>query len=135
MPCCFAWLGCLDRFETPQLSRPSRHHLASRIYTKRLFRLKVVADFEGGDVTSDAGLLLLREEDFKLRRTERKAASMQDRRDPISTTWDWICSGTGSFTSKTTHREKGRIEARMGISAALGGPVRSNPARASALFY
>jgi hypothetical protein len=41
-----------------------------------------VADFEGGDVTSDAGLLLLREVDRKLRLTERVAGSLRDRRDP-----------------------------------------------------
>lgn len=42
----------------------------------------VVADFDGGDISSHAGVLLLAQVDRELRLTERLAACMRDARDP-----------------------------------------------------
>jgi len=49
---------------------------------KKLGRKKVTVNFNGGSITSDAGALLLREIDLKLRLTERIASLMVDNRDP-----------------------------------------------------
>jgi hypothetical protein len=46
-----------------------------------LFHKEVVADFEGGRITSDAGGLLLREVDQRYRIAERAAACLHDPRD------------------------------------------------------
>jgi hypothetical protein len=45
-------------------------------------RKKLTVDFEGGNQSSDAGLLLLREAERKLGVCRRLAAAMPDRRDP-----------------------------------------------------
>jgi len=45
-------------------------------------RRRVEADFQGGAITSDAGGLLLREADRRLKLTERLAACLSDPRDP-----------------------------------------------------
>ena len=47
-------------------------------------RKKLTVDFEGGNQSSDAGLLLLREAEHKLGVCRRLAAAMPDRRDPIA---------------------------------------------------
>lgn len=47
-----------------------------------LVRRKIEADFSGGHITSDAGLLLLREVDKQHRLTHRLASVLQDRRTP-----------------------------------------------------
>jgi hypothetical protein len=47
-----------------------------------LHRRDVVAQFDGGDITTDAGGLLLREIDRRLRLTERLAGCFQDHRRP-----------------------------------------------------
>lgn len=46
-----------------------------------LFRRQIEADFSGGHITSDAGLLLLREVDEQHRRTQRLAKTLTDQRD------------------------------------------------------
>jgi hypothetical protein len=48
----------------------------------RLKRQQIVADFDGGRLTSDAGALLLREVDRKIGLTEALADCIADRRDP-----------------------------------------------------
>ena len=45
-------------------------------------RKKLTVDFDGGNQSSDAGLLLLREAERKLDVCRRLAAAMPDRRDP-----------------------------------------------------
>jgi hypothetical protein len=45
-------------------------------------RKKLTVDFDGGNQSSDAGLLLLREAERKLGVCRRLAAAMPDRRDP-----------------------------------------------------
>ena len=45
-------------------------------------RKKLTVDFEGGNQSSDAGLLLLRQAERKLGVCGRLAAAMPDRRDP-----------------------------------------------------
>ncbi|MBV8457208.1 MAG: transposase [Acetobacteraceae bacterium] len=45
-----------------------------------LYRREVVAQFDGGDITTDAGGLLLREVDRRLSLTERVAACFTDHR-------------------------------------------------------
>lgn len=47
-----------------------------------LHRREVVARFDGGDITSDAGGLLLRETDLRLNLTARLAACFRDHRQP-----------------------------------------------------
>jgi len=47
-----------------------------------LARRQIEADFSGGHITSDAGLLLLREVDKQHRLTRRLAAALQDPRTP-----------------------------------------------------
>lgn len=42
---------------------------------------QLTVDFEGGEITSDAGLLLIRQADNSLRLTERIAGTIEDRRD------------------------------------------------------
>lgn len=49
---------------------------------------KIVADFDGGHLTSDAGGLLLREADRKLRLTRKLAACIPDPRNPLMTLHD-----------------------------------------------
>jgi len=46
-----------------------------------LFSKEVIADFEGGRITSDAGGLLLRELDQRYRLTEKAACCLHDPRD------------------------------------------------------
>ena len=46
-----------------------------------LFSKEVIADFEGGRITSDAGGLLLRELDQRYRLTEKAARCLHDSRD------------------------------------------------------
>ena len=46
-----------------------------------LFSKEVIADFEGGRITSDAGGLLLRELDQRYRLTEKAARCFHDPRD------------------------------------------------------
>ena len=47
-----------------------------------LFRHQIEADFSGGHITSDAGLLLLREVDKQHRLTQRLASVLDDPRNP-----------------------------------------------------
>jgi Transposase DDE domain group 1 len=47
-----------------------------------LYRREVIAEFNGGDITTDAGGLLLRETDRRLKLTERLAACFVDHRQP-----------------------------------------------------
>ena len=53
---------------------------------KRLRRKAVEADFSGGTMTTDGGLLLLREADAKLKLMERINKAIADPRDPFYTT-------------------------------------------------
>jgi len=46
-----------------------------------LSRRQIEADFSGGHITSDAGLLLLREVDKQHRLTQRLAETLTDQRD------------------------------------------------------
>ena len=45
-------------------------------------RKKVFANFDGGAISSDGGLMLLREAGRRLGLTRRLASCVQDRRDP-----------------------------------------------------
>lgn len=53
-----------------------------------LNRQQIVADFDGGRLTSDAGGLLLREADRELGLIRRLAACIPDPRDPLLTIHD-----------------------------------------------
>ncbi|MGZ8213889.1 MAG: IS1380 family transposase [Methylosarcina sp.] len=55
---------------------------AAQIEFPAFKRRKIQADFSGGAITSDAGVLLLRSIDRQLNLTERVAAQMPDPRDP-----------------------------------------------------
>ena len=54
----------------------------SSFFFASLYRREVVAEFNGGDITTDAGGLLLREVDRRLSLTERVAACFTDHRRP-----------------------------------------------------
>lgn len=54
----------------------------SSFFFAALYRREVVAQFDGGDITTDAGGLLLREVDRRLNLTERLAACFTDHRQP-----------------------------------------------------
>jgi len=56
-------------------------HSKQRLLFQDVGGKKIEADFLGGEVTSDAGLLLFREVDRKLRLTERVAPLLRERRD------------------------------------------------------
>jgi hypothetical protein len=53
----------------------------SQLIFESLFSKEVIADFEGGRITSDAGGLLLRELDQRYRLAEKAAACLHDPRD------------------------------------------------------
>src|SRR5688572_26967762 len=55
---------------------------ASKIEFPGFSRLKVEAEFVKEEITSDGGVLLLREIDRKLKLTERLSKLIPDRRDP-----------------------------------------------------
>jgi len=49
----------------------------------RLGRRKIEANFEGGDISSDGGLMLLREVDRKIKLSKAMAEAIHDPRDPL----------------------------------------------------
>jgi hypothetical protein len=49
---------------------------------KEYFGKKVIVDFNGGEITSDAGLLFLRETEAQIKIIERAAAAIFDKRNP-----------------------------------------------------
>ena len=55
---------------------------AAQIEFPAFKRRKIQAEFSGGAITSDGGVLLLRTIDQRLKLTERVAAQMPDPRDP-----------------------------------------------------
>src|SRR4030067_99194 len=57
-------------------------HSKQRLLFKDLGGKKVEADFEGGEVTSDAGVLFFREVDRRIRLTGRGAGGVCRRRPP-----------------------------------------------------
>ena len=65
---------------TASLTKPISHQLNFG----RLERREVIANFEGGRITSDAGIVWLAELDKKLRITEIFAEGFQDYRNPSS---------------------------------------------------
>lgn len=74
--------------ERPFLSTESRTDRVTECNTKtmsfsRLPRRQLVADFDGGRLTSDAGLLLLREVDRRLGLSEAISDCLPDPRDPL----------------------------------------------------
>ncbi len=58
---------------------------------------RVRVDFKGGEVTSDAGLLLIREVDRQLGLTERAARQLVDNRQKGKVRHEWGCCGS-AFT-------------------------------------
>ena len=61
---------------------------SEKLVVSSLGRRRVEADFEGGRLTSDAGLLLLREVDRRLQLIDTVDAAIPDPRDPRYTTHD-----------------------------------------------
>jgi hypothetical protein len=53
----------------------------NQLIFESLFSKEVIADFEGGQITSDAGGLVLREVDQRYRIAEKVAACLRDPRD------------------------------------------------------
>jgi hypothetical protein len=58
------------------------HCTTDGMHFKRLGRREVLADFEGGALTSDGGALLLGKTDEAIRLLDRAAACFIDHRDP-----------------------------------------------------
>lgn len=56
--------------------------LPQKLTFSPLQRRQIEADFSGGHITSDAGLLLLREVDKRHKLTQRLAQVLDDPRDP-----------------------------------------------------
>ena len=54
----------------------------SRMQFGRLGRRVIEADFDGGDLSSDGGLMLLRQIDQRIGRSRAAAAASGDARDP-----------------------------------------------------
>ena len=49
---------------------------------RRVFNLDIIADFKGGDITSDSGGLLVKEVDIRYRITEAALSVLSDSRQP-----------------------------------------------------
>ena len=63
-------------------------------------RKKVTADFDGGLISSDGGLVLLREAERRLRLADTLAGRMRDRRDPatvVHTLPAMLCCSASGF--------------------------------------
>lgn len=58
-------------------------HCNTQLTFSNIVSKPLVVDFEGGNITSDAGAIFLRQVDERLRLTERLAACLVDRRDPL----------------------------------------------------
>ena len=57
-------------------------HCNTQLHLNELLSIPVLVDFNGGNITSDAGAVFLRQVDERLGLTERLAACLGDRRDP-----------------------------------------------------
>ncbi|AZR43559.1 IS1380 family transposase [Marinobacter salarius] len=73
-------------FQEPNQSTKHQQPLSKKVPEKLTFsplsRRQIEADFSGGHITSDAGLLLLREVDKQHRLTQRLASVLNDPRNP-----------------------------------------------------
>ena len=105
----------------------------AKLLFSSLGRLQVLGGFSGGDLSSDGGIMLLREVDRLLRLTERVAACFTDHRNPNSVVHDLpdlirqrlyaLCQG---YEDLSDHR---RLRADPAFALALerldGGPLAS----------
>jgi len=99
-------------------------------------RKKITVDFNGGNQSSDAGLLLLREAERKLGVCQRLAAAIPDRRDPdriLHTMHEMLmervsaiaCGDRGSARVATNHLSNGEFAEQNGRGASCCGYARS----------
>lgn len=58
------------------------HHTTERLLFEDIQRKKIEVDFNGGEVSSDAGVLFLREVERRLKLLDRIAKVLHDRRHP-----------------------------------------------------
>lgn len=95
-----------------------------------LGRKKVQADFSGGEITSDAGVLLLREIDKQLGLTQKVDKVIPDPRDPNRTTHDQlsllrqriygVCLGYEDLNDHQTMRHDSAMQTAVEVEEALG---------------
>merc|ERR1712000_530192 len=64
------------------MEQPLSKMVPQKLTFSPLSRRQIETDFSGGHITSDAGLLLLREVDKQHRLTQRLAETLTDQRDP-----------------------------------------------------
>jgi hypothetical protein len=102
-----------------------------------LFGKEVVADFEGGRITSDAGALLFRELDERHGLTEAVAKALDDPRDPSRVTHELrtllrqrifsIAMGYEDTNDSTTLRTDPALKASSGRLPETSGDLASQP--------
>ena len=102
-----------------------------------LFGKEVVADFEGGRITSDAGSLLLRELDERHGLTEAMTKALDDPRDPSRVTHELrtllrqrifsIAMGYEDTNDSTTLRTDPALKASSGRLPETSGDLASQP--------
>ena len=99
-------------------------------------RKKLTVDFDGGNQSSDAGLLLLREAERKLGVCRRLAAAMPDRRDPdrirhemfemVAARSMAIACGYEDAIDHDRVRHDPLMKAAVGRHPEIGSPLRRN---------
>lgn len=72
-----------DLTPSPLNQQPLSKMFPEKLTFSPLSRRQIEADFSGGHITSDAGLLLLREVDKQHRLTQRLASVLNDSRNPV----------------------------------------------------
>lgn len=58
------------------------HHTTERLFFEDIGGKKLEVDFDGDEVSSDAGMLLLREAERRMKLLDRIAKVLHDRRHP-----------------------------------------------------
>ena len=84
------------------------HHTTERLFFEDIGGKKLEVDFDGGEVSSDAGVLFLREVERRMKLLDRVAKVLHDRRHHPSYTrhslldmlCQWACNNYPSWETK-----------------------------------